>query len=73
MVTRHHGDQLEMYRNIESLCCASGTNTVLQVSYTSKTNTLVEKEIRFGVTRGMGWEQGVLDTGSQKHKLPVIR
>ena len=25
----YHGDNLEMYRNIESLCCVIGTNIVL--------------------------------------------
>ena len=28
----------EMHKNIESLCCVTGTNIVLQVNYTSKTN-----------------------------------
>ena len=27
----HHGDHLEMYRNIKSLCCVTGTNIVLTV------------------------------------------
>ena len=45
-----------MYRDIESLCCVTGTNIVVSVSYTSETNKqtskLIEKEVRFAVTRG---------------------
>ena len=58
----YHGDYFEMYRNIESLCCTTGTNIVLQVNYTSKANKYtrkpVEKEIRFVVTRGRGGVEG---------------
>ena len=32
-----------MYRNIKPLCCVTGTNIVLQVTYTSKTNKLIKK------------------------------
>ena len=56
MVTRHHGDHLEMYRNIESLCCASGTNIVLEVSYSSKTNKYTYRK------RDQIW-------GYQRHRL----
>ena len=38
MGTTYHGDCFEMYRNIKSLCCVPGTNLVLLVNYTSKTN-----------------------------------
>ena len=66
----YYGDHFKMYRNIESLRCVTGTNTVLQVNYTSKTNTQIykptEKQIRFGVARGRGWGGGELDEGSQK-------
>ena len=55
----YHGDHFEMYRNIESLCCATGTTVVLQVNYTSKTNKLIEKEIR------LRWK-GELDEGNQE-------
>ena len=43
-------------------------NTVLQGSYTSKTNrqTNSEKEIRFVVTKGMGLGEGELEEGGQK-------
>ena len=55
-----------MYRSIISPCCVPGTNLVLLVNYTSKTNKPIEKEIRFVVTRGRGWEEGELDEGGQK-------
>ena len=43
-----------MYRNVESLCCVTETDIVLQVNYTSKIyqQTNSEKEIRFVVNRG---------------------
>ena len=34
----YRGDHFEMYRNNKSVSCSPGTNTVLQVSYTSKIN-----------------------------------
>ena len=71
------GDKFEMYRNIESLCCVTVTNIVWQVNYTSKTNRQtnqpMEKEIRFVVTRSGRLEEGELDEGGQRYKLPVIR
>ena len=60
-----------MYRNIESFFCAPGTNIVLWVNCTSKTNKqtnkLIEKEIIFVVTRGVG--VGELDEDSQKVQI----
>ena len=50
----YHGDHFKMYRDIESLCCVPGTNIVLQVNYTSKTNKFIEKEIRFVAIRDEG-------------------
>ena len=44
MVIRHN-DQFVMQGNVESLCCAPGTNIVLQTNYTSEnqpTNQLIE-------------------------------
>ena len=38
----------------------------MEVNYTSKTNKLIENEIRFEVTRGRGWGKGELDEGGQK-------
>ena len=36
MTTRCHGVHFEMYRNIESLCCVSGTNSVVGQLYFTK-------------------------------------
>ena len=55
-----------MHRNIKSLGYVLGTNIVLQINYTSKTNKLIEKEVRFVVTRGRYWGEGGLDKSSQK-------
>ena len=71
MVTRlNHDDHFEMYRNIQSLRCVPGTNIVVYINYTSKTNKLIEKEIRFVVTRGgeANWMKAV-----KRYKLPVIK
>ena len=49
-----HSDHFEMYRNIELLCCVTGTNTVLQASYTLKTSKQIHLKIKSVVTRGRG-------------------
>ena len=69
----YHGDHFEMYRNIESLCCVPETNIVLQVSYISRTNKLIEKEIRFVVTKGGGGVRGNWMKIVKGYKLPVKR
>ena len=70
MVTNgsYRGDPFDMCRNIESLWDVSGTNRVLQVTYTSQTSKFIEKEIRFVVIRGGGgWVgEGELVAGNQK-------
>ena len=38
------GDHIEIYRNIKSICYATGTNIELQVNYTSKTNKETQKK-----------------------------
>lgn len=48
MVTRH-GDHLEIHKNIESLCCVSGTNTVLYSIIFQK--KLIEKDQICGYQR----------------------
>ena len=48
----YRDDCFKMYGRTESLCCILATNIELQVNYTSKTKKLIEKEIRFVVTRG---------------------
>ena len=54
-----------MYSNIKSLYCVPKTNIILQVIHTSKTNELIEKEMRFVVIRGEGEGEEKLDEGSQ--------
>ena len=62
------GNHFEMYRNIESLCCSSGSNIVLYRSNIpqKQTNILIEKEIRLMVTRSKIWGEAELDEGGQK-------
>ena len=57
-----------MYRNTESLCHVTGTNSVVGQLYVKnkQTNKLIEEEIRFVVARGGGWVEVELDKGSQK-------
>ena len=62
----HHGDLFEMIRDVESLGCLPGTNTVPQVSYTLKQTSLQKKTSAL-----LFWGHGVqgkeeLDEGSQK-------
>ena len=47
--------------------------TVFWVNYISKTNKLIEKVIRFIVTRGGGWGGGIGWRQSKWYRLPVIR
>ena len=60
------GDHFEMYGTVDSLFFVSGTNKLLKVNYISKTNKLIEKEIRFLVTRAWGQGEGKLDKSNQK-------
>ena len=79
MTARLHGDCFEMYRNIEPLYCAPGTNMVLQVNYTSKTNKQThrkrgqkEKEVKkkkrsdLWLSGSGGWRRGNWMAVSQK-------
>lgn len=61
MTTTYHGHNFVIYKNIESLCYAPGTNTQLQSVITQKQTK--EKEISSVVFRRGG---RVLDEGSQK-------
>ena len=45
----------------------TGTNKVLKVNYTTETNKLIEKEIRFVVTRDRGWVSEGLNGGIQTY------
>ena len=59
-----------MYRNIKSLCCIQGTNIVLLVNYTSKTNKLIDKSLWLpeaaGGERGIGWGRQKVQISSYK-------
>ena len=65
-----------MYRNTESLCCITGTNIVLQVTYASKANTFIENEIRFSVPRGRSGAGDLDEYGNKaqtsSHKIKKI-
>ena len=65
MVTDHnqtyHSDNFEIYRNIKTLCCVTGTNSVVGQLYFK--NKLTEKEITFVVTRSRWWRKEELDEG----------
>ena len=63
----YRGDSLETRRNIESLCCVTGTNIVLSANYTSKTNKQGHrKRNQICGYQGAGREEEELDEGSQK-------
>ena len=57
-----------MYRNIETLCCGPGTNIVLQVNYTSKTNKKTNSQQKRSDLWSPEWGigKGELDEDSQK-------
>ena len=57
----YHGDNFEMRRMLDSLCCVTGTHVVLLVDWSSKTNNQTkfkEKGIRSLVTRREGRGMG---------------
>ena len=56
------------------ICWVTGTNIVLWVNYTSKTNKQrnSEKEIRFVVTRCGRWGRENWMMAVKRYKLPVI-
>ena len=63
------GDNFEMYRNIKTLYCVTGANIVSvgQLYFkNNQSNKLIEKQIRFTVTRSGGTGEGGLDEDSQK-------
>ena len=75
MVTRRRGDHFVMYRNIKSLCCTPGTNSVIGQSIKLKKNPnkLIGKEIRFVVAKSRGWGKGNWMKVVKGHKPPAIR
>ena len=68
IVIRHCGDQFEMYRNIKSLCCVTGTNSVLGQLYL-ETNKLIKKGLDLWLSE-VEWG-GKLDEGSQNVQLVI--
>lgn len=69
IVTRHCADRFEMQRSSQSLCCLTGTNILLKVSYTSHTDS--EKKRSDLQSPGMG--EGELDEGGQKAQSSSCR
>ena len=65
------GDHLEVYRNIKSLCCVTGSNIVLWVSYTSKRNKYRER-VDVWLSEAEGGDVA-LDVKVKRYKLSVIR
>ena len=66
----YHGDHFEIYRNIKSLCCTTGTNIVLWFNYTSKTNKQTynqthRKRYQICGYQRQGLGEGELDEGGQ--------
>ena len=64
------GDHFEIYKNIESLCCVTGTKIVLQVHYTSKTNKLTEERPDLWLPEGGG--KGNWMNTVKRYKPPFI-
>ena len=65
-----------MYRNTESLCSVPGTNIVLQVNYTSKTNKtnkLIGKKRSDLWLQRQGVGEGELDEGSKKGQTSNLK
>ena len=64
----YHGDHFEIYRNIKSLWCVPGTNSVVgQLHFENKqTNKLIEKRSHLQLPEAGGYMKGELDGGSQK-------
>ena len=60
-------DDSDLYRNIEPLCCVTGTNTALQVNYidTSKTNPQ-KNRTDLWLPEAEQCGEGQLDKDSQK-------
>ena len=56
-MTMTYHDHFEIYKNMNHYAVYQ-RHSVLQVNYTSKTNTLIEKETSFVATRGV-WGEGI--------------
>ena len=66
----YRSDHFEMCRNIKSACCVTGTNIVLEVSYTSKTNSQ-KKRSDLQLPEAGGLTEREHHEGCQKAKLTV--
>ena len=66
----YHGDHFEMYRNTEALCCIKGTNIVLQVNDTLKTNKHKKRNEICGYQR---WGEGDWIKAVKRYKLAIIK
>ena len=64
----YRDDHFEMYRNIKSLGCITGTNVVLQDKYISKTN---KRSHRKGdqICGYQGWDTGEGKIGGRQSKV----
>ena len=72
----YHGHHFKMYRNIESLCCVTGANIVLQVSFTSETNKQKKAQKNksdMQLLDARHERKGGLGEGSQKVQTPSYK
>ena len=60
-----------MSRNIESRCCVSGTNTVLEVNCNSKLKILIEKKIREVEVKGKEIRRRWSKVQSSSYKIHI--
>ena len=70
----YYGDYFQMYRNIQSPCCVTGTNTVLQVNYISKKQTNSQKKRSdLWSLEAEGGVRGNWMKALKRYKPPVIK
>ena len=65
-------DHCVMYRNVKSLCCITGTNTGMQVNYTSKINEQTHRK-RDHICGYHRQREVELDEGNQKEQPPSYK
>ena len=70
--TYHHHDEFEMCKNIKSLFCVTGTNTVYRsITFQKQADILIQKEITIVVTRGRSGEGNFMKS-VKRYNLEVI-
>ena len=72
----YHGNHFKMYRSIKPLCCITGTNIVLKVNYTLKTNKQTNSQRKrsdLWLPWAEEWGERELDEGSQKVQIPSYK